>query len=113
MSIFSNFVLVFYLLKNVPLIYHNACSDSEETLKERKKNPPGCFKMSMIKIFKFLKFTYALTQASDVIYYVAYGVMALLGIFSHPFFFTFHLTEIMMRYPSLKNVLKSVYEPRE
>lgn len=46
-------------------------------------------------------------------YYIAYGALAVMGTFLHPFFFTFHLTEILIRYPTLKNVIKSVYIPRK
>ncbi len=51
-------------------------------------------------------------QEIEVIYYIAYGTLAVLGTAIHPFFFTFHLTEILIRYPTLKNVVKSVYIPR-
>lgn len=51
-------------------------------------------------------------QEIEVMYYIAYGALAVLGTFKHPLFFTFHLTEILIRYPTLKNVIKSVYIPR-
>lgn len=53
-----------------------------------------------------------LMQNIDVIYYLAYGSLAFLGVMIHPFFFAFHLTEILIRYPTLKNVIKAVWEPR-
>lgn len=46
-------------------------------------------------------------------YYISYGILAVLGTFYHPFFFVFHLTEILMRYPTLKSVIRSVYIPRD
>lgn len=45
-------------------------------------------------------------------YYIAYGLFAILGTFYHPLFFIFHLTEILFRYPTLKNIILSVYRPR-
>lgn len=36
-----------------------------------------------------------------------------MGVAIHPFFFTFHLTEILIRYPTLKNVINSVWYPRD
>jgi len=35
-----------------------------------------------------------------------------LGTLIHPFFFTFHLSEIIIRYPTLKSVINSVIYPR-
>ena len=48
----------------------------------------------------------------EVMYYVMYGIFAILGTIVHPFFFIFHLSEILFRYPTLKNVILSVYKPR-
>jgi hypothetical protein len=36
-----------------------------------------------------------------------------MGLFVHPIYFTFHLTEVTMRYTDLKSVLMAVYEPRK
>jgi hypothetical protein len=44
---------------------------------------------------------------------MAYGTLAVLGITVNPFFFVFHLSEIFFRYPSLKAVIRSVYDPRD
>lgn len=49
----------------------------------------------------------------EVLYYIAFGTFAILGVVIHPFFFTFHLTEILIRYPTLKNVINSVWYPRD
>jgi hypothetical protein len=45
-------------------------------------------------------------------YYISYGALAILGTFVHPFFFVFHLSEILIRYPTLKSVINSVVQPR-
>jgi hypothetical protein len=49
----------------------------------------------------------------EILFYIAYGTTAVLGITVHPFFFVFHLSEILIRYPTLKSVIRSVYEPRD
>ena len=46
-------------------------------------------------------------------YYIAYGLFAILGTFFHPFFFIFHLSEILFRYPTLQNIIKSIWRPKE
>lgn len=49
----------------------------------------------------------------EVLYYLGYGVMAIVGTIIHPFFYSFHLTVILIRYPTLNNVVKSITEPKE
>ncbi len=42
---------------------------------------------------------------------MSYGILAVLATEIHPFFFVFHLTEFLIRYPTLRNILRSVHEP--
>lgn len=111
MTVCSNFVLAFFLLKNVPLIIKNAWRGDEEEGKEDEEN--GSFMKLITYCIKLIKMIMSFFEEVEMLYYVAYGVLAILGVLIHPFFYTFHLTEIMMRYPSLKNILMSVYEPRK
>ena len=65
------------------------------------------------KILPYFKFVFDLLQQAKILFYMAYAALAFMGLFVHPFFFTFHLTEVMIRYPALKNVLRAVYDPRQ
>lgn len=49
----------------------------------------------------------------EIIYYLSYGALAILATFVHPFFFSFHLTEFLLRYPTLRKILQSVYGPKK
>ena len=48
----------------------------------------------------------------ELMYYLGYMIFALLGLFHHPFFYTYHLIDIIYRNSYLKNVLKALYRPR-
>lgn len=48
----------------------------------------------------------------DVIYYLAYGACAFIATMIHPFFFAFHLSEVVLRYPTLRNIIRSFWEPK-
>jgi inositol 1,4,5-triphosphate receptor type 1/inositol 1,4,5-triphosphate receptor type 3 len=48
----------------------------------------------------------------EVLYYLTYGTLAFIATFVHPFFFAFHLTEIVIRFPQLRNIIKSFWEPK-
>lgn len=108
MTICSNFVLAFFLLKNVPLIISKSWKKNLGKSKVQENTFEKVFSIG----FNIFKILISFFQEVEMLYYIAYGTLAILGVIMHPFFFTFHLTEIMMRYPSLKNILKSVYEPR-
>lgn len=41
-------------------------------------------------------------------YYVLYFGISALGLFSHEIFYSFHLLDVTVRFPSLQNVIKSV-----
>ena len=48
----------------------------------------------------------------EIFYYICYIIFSLFGALIHPFFFCFHLTEILFRFSTLSNILQSVYQPR-
>ncbi len=48
----------------------------------------------------------------EILYYLSYGVLAFFATIIHPFFFAFHLSEFLIKFPSLRTILKSVWEPR-
>ena len=47
-----------------------------------------------------------------VLYYLSYGFTAFLGTLYNPFFFAFHLSEIVIRFPTLRNIIRSFWEPK-
>ncbi|EAR98945.2 MIR domain protein (macronuclear) [Tetrahymena thermophila SB210] len=107
MTVCSVFVVLFFLFKNVPLII------KKTWVVRYGKQKPGIIKQVATFVKLFFKILFQFLQEIEVMYYIAYGVLAVLGTFYHPLFFTFHLTEILIRYPTLKNVIKSVYIPRK
>ena len=48
----------------------------------------------------------------DVIFYLSYGIFAFLATYLHPFLFSFHLFELMVRYPTMINIVKSFWYPK-
>jgi hypothetical protein len=100
-------VVVFFLLKNAPLIIKKAWStkipiDSNHIV----------FKLLTILI-KLLTVILFILKEIEILYYMAYGALAVIGTVVHPFFFAFHMTEVLIRFPTLKNVIRAVWEPRE
>lgn len=109
MSCCSIFVVIFFLCKNAPLIVQKAWN--EKTPFDGKEMN---FLLSLVVVtVKLLTVLVFILKEIEVIYYLAYGALAILGTVYHPFFFSFHLTEILIRYPTLKNVIMAVYMPRE
>ena len=48
-----------------------------------------------------------------VIYNVIYGVTAVIGLTIKPYFFAYHLFDVLVRYPDLLNVVRSVWDPKK
>lgn len=59
----------------------------------------------------FICFLKVLLQV-EVLYYLSYGAFAFIATLYHYFFFSFHLTEFVIRYPTLRNILKSAWLPK-
>ena len=59
-------------------------------------------------------FDYFCSASSDFIllYYIGYLLFSFCGYFIHPFFYCYHMIDIIIRNPYLKNVLKALYRPR-
>lgn len=98
----SSFVLLFYLLKTVPIVFQSALDSNKKSNSSSKKN----------KIFLFFQFLILLFQEIEIVYYTIYGILAILGTVYNPFFFCFHLSEIILRFPELKNVILAFWSPR-
>jgi hypothetical protein len=44
---------------------------------------------------------------------MGYIIFAIIAVTVHPFFLAFHLADIIVRSPLLKNLLMAIYQPRE
>lgn len=90
MSACTCFVVGFFFLKKAPLILKEAWGEGGK----RK----GIL-MGIVEIFFWIiKFVIKFLNNFELIYYIIYGLLAVLGAFVHEFFFTFHLTEILVRF---------------
>ena len=47
-----------------------------------------------------------------MIFYLLYGFFAVIATFEHPFFFAFHTAEVIIRYPTMINIIKSFWQPK-
>lgn len=108
MACCSIFVVSFFLFKNAPLIIKKAWK-TKLPFEDKFTYWPI---QLIYKIFKLLAVLFYILKEIEVVYYLAYGALAVIGTVLHPFFFSFHLTEILIRYPTLKNVIRSVWEPK-
>lgn len=67
----------------------------------------------IVKIFRTLNTIFYVLSDIDVIFYTLYTVFSVLGTSSHPIYFSLLLLDIVYRYPSLQNVVNSIYLPRK
>jgi len=98
MLVSSLFVVFFFMLKKMPLIITKIWYDKELEGLETKKKPKGIIMRFFSFLAKIVKTIIQLLTTPKILYYVLYGAFAVLGVAYHPFFLTFHLTEILIRY---------------
>ena len=109
MTLCAMFVVVFFLIKIAPLIVTRALAN-----KSIFDEPhPGILKRLINNLYKLFFVLFSCLADFEVLYYLGYGCMAVFGLIIHPFFFSFHLSVILIRYPTLKNVIRAVSEPKE
>jgi inositol 1,4,5-triphosphate receptor type 1/inositol 1,4,5-triphosphate receptor type 3 len=109
MTICALFVVVFFLSKIAPLIIKRAWK--QKPLFDEPR--PGLIKSLFNLLYKLFFVLFSCLADFEVLYYLGYGVMAVIGTIIHPFFYCFHLTVILIRYPTLKNVIRAVSDPKE
>ena len=101
-------IVAFFLLKTAPVLIARGWRSHDW------KNHSHFW---LIKIFQKCKnggltLYFALSDV-NVLYQIGYLCFSVLGTAAHPFFFSFHLLDILYRYPTLQNVIKSVTIPRK
>lgn len=108
MVICSTFVVVFYLCKKAPIYVSEAWEKNIDFLNLKT----GMFFRMIRYLMVMMNILLRVLMNVDVVYYLAFGCLAFLAVYVHPFFFAFHLTEIFIRYSTLRYVVRSILEPR-
>jgi inositol 1,4,5-triphosphate receptor type 1/inositol 1,4,5-triphosphate receptor type 3 len=108
MIICSTFVVGFFLMKKGPLYAREAWDRNKELLKKDQ----ACIVRFAIKGYMVLNSLIMVLTNIEVMYYLAYGVLAFIATLFHPFFFAFHMSEVVLRYPTMRNVIRSFWEPK-
>jgi hypothetical protein len=106
---FAVMVVFFYILKTAPV-------QGKRGWKKVKAHQGPNKQPILAKAIQFtMKLSFALyyVMNANVLFYISYLIFALFGILIHPFFFSYHLFEILYRFPSLQNVIKSVSVPKK
>ena len=90
MTVCSSFVVFFFLLKRGPF-FKRAWEDTNPV------EVKGYFTKALSILAKVLKVLSLSLKSIDIVYYITYGVLAVVGTIFHSFFFAFHLTEVLFR----------------
>jgi len=101
MIVCSTFVVLFFLLKKGPLYVKTAWRENKDILSMPSDPITKLIKLLFVIISSALK----VFSNIEVVYYILFGLLSYFALFIHPFFYAFHLTEFVLRYPSLGNVL--------
>jgi inositol 1,4,5-triphosphate receptor type 1/inositol 1,4,5-triphosphate receptor type 3 len=108
MIVCSTFVVLFFLCKKAPLYVREAWNQSKDLMLSNQ----GWVINTLLQLFTVGHCIVKVLLNIDVMYYLAYGTLAFIATMVHPFFFAFHLSEVVIRYPTLRNIIKSFWEPK-
>lgn len=100
--VLSCFIVSYFLAKTAPLLIAKAWVGAKKDM----FNIVGL-------VVRMLKTVYYLLSDFYVLYYIIYAGTAIVGLAYSPFFFFFHLFDVLVRYPVLLNVVKSVWIPKK
>lgn len=95
-------IVSYFLAKTAPLLIKKAWVG----VKKDKLNLFAYIKRLLLTVYYLLSDFY-------VLYYIIYGVSAIIGTTITPFFFAFHLFDVIVRFPELKFVIMSVWIPKK
>lgn len=101
--VFSMLVVVLFLFRRAPLLY--------EPIWEGFSKIPWSIQKVVKLILNVITTLYCWFTDFDFSYYITYILFSFLGLFVHPFFFVFQLTDVL-RIELLKNVVRAVWRPR-
>lgn len=108
MIVCSSFVVLFFLMKKGPIYARDAWNEHSNLI---KKEQPWIIR-KFLALCLMINSLFRVLMNMEVFYYLMYGTLAFIATFFHPFFFAFHLSEVVLRYPVLRNVIKSFWEPK-
>ena len=105
-------IVAFFLLKVGPIVARRGWKKHEPSIEFLKSNP-NKFKLTVLKLKQIVSTIFYILIDFHVLYHIAYTVFSVLGISTHPFYFSLLLLDILYKYRSLQNVVKSFIVPRK
>lgn len=105
-------IVAFFLLKVGPIVTRRGWEKNKPTLEFLRSNP-NILKRTVLTLKQFIWTIIYIFIDFHVPYHIAYTIFSVLGIFAHPFYFSLLLLDILYKYPSLQNVVKSFTVPRK
>ena len=103
-------IVIFFLLKVGPIVAKKGWRTHAPTVEYLKSKPNTLIKYAL-KIKQIIWTVAYVLKNFPVLYHIAYTIFSVLGIFTHPFYFSLLLLDILYKYPSLQNVVKSFIVP--
>ena len=116
-AVFSLIKLFEFITREAILIFKTLYSNELKEMYESKINSMSDLEIHSIDYFldsnsyrKIFIYLYLFIDIK-VLYAIAYMIFALLGIFAHNFFFSFHLIEFIISQPILQYVFRAIVDP--
>eukprot|EP00347_Sterkiella_histriomuscorum_P006717 403351704 len=114
LSILINFTVISKrAIYHYHLVFSNKQSQNNEDESMDSDLQSGFWQRPKKLILKDITdYSWSAVQDFQLLYYMGYLFFSFVGLFFHPFFYAYHMIDMIIRNPYLKNVLKAVYRPR-
>lgn len=109
---FCILIVMFFLAKAGPILAKKGW-DQTNFITVRLMSSKYRIAHVIVKLVQIFNTLYYVLSDFDVIFYMLYALFSVLGTFSHPIYFSLLLLDVVYRYPSLQNVVNSIYLPRK
>jgi inositol 1,4,5-triphosphate receptor type 1/inositol 1,4,5-triphosphate receptor type 3 len=107
-SVCAGMVVLFFLMKSGPVLAKRGWA-----VYKTKGGTNNSFYKCCLTIKRLVKTIGYVLSNFETVYYSLYVVISILGTIVHPFYFSLHLLDILHRYPSLQNVVRSITKPKK
>lgn len=104
----SVLIVTFFIMKTAPVLIKRGWRKHQRANVQR-----NCLSSMIYKIKGLFLTLYFTLSNIDVLYHLLYMLCSVFGIIVNPLFFSLNLLDILYRYPSLQNVIKSIVLPRK
>ena len=101
--------MFFFVIKRAPQHFKEGLEKKQAIL----SNDLGLLINNLTYCFVIAECAFKTFFNIEIFYYICYVILAFLATYKSPLFFAFHLTELIVRFPTMIYIIKSFWQPKK